>query len=56
MLRGRMRSIDSHWPGSIVTSSAGQRNQSNSNRPKDSKRSSRAIPKQTSSFSSPSGW
>ncbi len=35
MLRGRMRSIESHSPGSTITSSAGQRNQSNSSRPND---------------------
>ena len=47
MLRGRMRSIESHVPGSMITSSAGQRNQSNSSRPNGSKRLSRARPKQT---------
>ena len=52
MLRGRMRSIDSQSPGSTITSSAGQRNQSNSSRPNDSKRGSRAMPKQTSSLNS----
>ena len=56
MLRGRMRSIDSQVPGSTLTSSAGQRNQSNSSRPNCSKRSSRAMPKQTRSLNSPSGW
>ena len=56
MARGRMRSIDSRVPGSTITSSAGQRNQSNKSRPNGSKRGSRAMPKQTRSLNSPSGW
>src|SRR5207245_535125 len=40
MLRGRMRSIDSRAPDSTLTSSAGQRNQSNSIRPNDELRPS----------------
>src|SRR5215471_13277054 len=56
MLRGRMRSIEGQAPASTLTSSAGQRNQSNSSRPNDSKRGSEAMPKQTRSLNSPSGW
>src|SRR5258707_30456 len=56
MLRGRMRSMESQVPASTLTSSAGQRNQSNSMRANDSKRGSRVMPKQTRSLNSPSGW
>src|ERR1700730_3257976 len=38
MARGRMRSIDSRGPGSTVTSSAGQRDQSHKSRPNGSQR------------------